>query len=444
VKKILIIGIMLSLCAILFASEEGEENLGPILDNEIDVEIYPDASWEALVNMPIGKCGCYIGYQTSVADEANYIHVFGGNPAPGTEHMVYDITAGTWSTAASTLPAQKRYGATVTSGNFIYLIAGYGDKTIVIWDIAGDSCWVSPAITTLDNRLCAVLVGDLIYIAGGGNGGWTPGANVEVYDISGDSIYAATSMPGARLGGAFGYIGNDTLIYACGHDGGTYHSNTYMGYINPADPADITWITGDALPGTGRRSVGYGSACDTVLFMAAGQFGSTYTNEAWAYFRNSGWVALPDKPSPVPFMNVNSVAVPSAGNEIWFYCSGGYESGTYYPTFDRYLSDIINYIEENPGGEISNNFNYNLLTPITSDIAKIQFNLPVSGSVVFTVYDFSGREVRMDYYSSIGSGSHTMNWGLNDNNNEQVSAGSYFFRLEAAGNVATGKFVVTR
>jgi hypothetical protein len=89
-------------------------------------------------------------------------------------------------------------------------------------------------------------------------------------------------------------------------------------------------------------------------------------------------------------------------------------------------------------------FNYRMLStnPISNN-AVIQFALPVNGNVNFKVYDITGREVLSQSHGMMNAGVHTLTWNRNDNRGNQVSAGSYFFRLEAAGNVATGKFIVT-
>ncbi len=402
--------------------------------------------WEVLTGMNIAKSGVYIGYQNEYTDLANYIHVFGGNGTGTNEHQVYDIAAGTWSTGSTTLPGAKmRYGSTVTKGNFIYMFAGYGETPIIIWDIAGDSGWISTATiqTSQTNRSAAVLVGDLVYIAGGGNG-WTAGNGVTVYDITGDSTFAATSLPANRLGGALGYLGNDTLIYTCGYDGTTKYNTTWLGYINPADLSDITWAAIADMPGDAQYGGGYGSAYNTttpVLFVAGGNNNSnTQIAGAYAYISGTGWTTLPDKPTA--YFNVAGACIPSEGDQAWFYCAGGYSP--YTTAFERYLSGILLYIEENPGTEIGNVFTYRMLGSIVQDRARIEFNLPVTSNVTFTIYDISGREVRCDNFSNISAGVHTLNWGLIDNNNEQVSAGSYFFHIEAGGNVATGRFVVAR
>ncbi|MBN1150887.1 hypothetical protein JXA84_06690 [candidate division WOR-3 bacterium] len=48
----------------------------------------------------------------------------------------------------------------------------------------------------------------------------------------------------------------------------------------------------------------------------------------------------------------------------------------------------------------------------------------------------------MDNYSNVGAGAHNLVWQGRDRNGDEVSAGTYFFRLEASGNVFSGKIIV--
>jgi len=602
VKKLLVIGIMLSLCVVLFASEDAVDN---ILTRHVNDEVFADGAWEVLTGLNIAKSGVYIGCETS-GGIATYIHTFGGNGGGTNEHQVYDVAAGTWATGASILPgATMRYGSSVTKGNFIYMFAGYGETPIIIWDIAGDSGWISSATipTAQTNRSAAVLVGDLAYIVGGGNG-WTAGNGVTVYDINGDTTFTGTNLPANRLGGALGYLGNDSLIYSCGYDGTSKHNTTWLGYINPADPSDITWTAGDPYPADGQYGGGFGSFVGptaSVLFIAGGNNNSNaQINLAFKYVSGAGWTALPNKPTS--FFNVAGVVAPSDGDSAWFYCAGGYspytaaferyksdylftpstggyswdfedgwqgwthtstsvfpaawdvqasdykpaytcpdagdssmwidsdaagsmtiidtasspafasfpetylkwaysynevtttdsfgvligqwsggvltwtkvaeylvdENGTYdsvdvsgysadsfhvafyyegsydyYAAFDNIGPITVLGVEETPV-EMPQVFNYRMLSsnPIANS-AVIEFALPINGTVNFTVYDVTGRTILVQNHGVLNAGVHSLTWNRNDNSGRQVAAGSYFFRLEAAGNVVTGKFVVT-
>jgi flagellar hook assembly protein FlgD len=62
--------------------------------------------------------------------------------------------------------------------------------------------------------------------------------------------------------------------------------------------------------------------------------------------------------------------------------------------------------------------------------------------VNFSVYDIAGRRVLDSDFSNISAGTHTMVWDRTDNQGREVANGIYFYRVEAAGNVATGKLIL--
>lgn len=83
-----------------------------------------------------------------------------------------------------------------------------------------------------------------------------------------------------------------------------------------------------------------------------------------------------------------------------------------------------------------------ITTNISSDNIILEFTLPINSKVNFTVYDVTGRTVFTENTDQLNSGAHSLTWNRNDYRGQLVAAGSYFFRLEAGGNVATGKFII--
>jgi len=75
---------------------------------------------------------------------------------------------------------------------------------------------------------------------------------------------------------------------------------------------------------------------------------------------------------------------------------------------------------------------------ITSSDITLRYALPTTGNVNFIIFDVTGRTVHSEYFSNVSAGIHTLTWSNN------VAAGSYFYRLEAANNAATGMFVITK
>jgi len=112
--------------------------------------------------------------------------------------------------------------------------------------------------------------------------------------------------------------------------------------------------------------------------------------------------------------------------------------------FELFGNESPGSVEEHPVA-IQTDFRVNLLTPVVMiNNVNIQYTLPVSSKVSFRVFDLSGREIRNDKFGIVSEGIHTLDWNCEDNNNNQVSAGTYFFQLEAGANIATGKLIIVR
>ncbi|KQC11965.1 MAG: hypothetical protein APR63_11915 [Desulfuromonas sp. SDB] len=406
----------------------------------------PDTSyWYSLPNMPRTASGPGVGY---CCQETNtYVHVFGGNPAPNTDHNVYDWDAGTWS-AGPSVPGDFRYGAIASYGHKIYLFGGWQALTSVwVYDCIGDSFYAGGNLVTgcNDGAACVDYDRGLIYIIGGGNG-WTELNCVQVYDPAGDSCFAATTLPTTWMSAAVGYIGNDTLLVAFGRSGTTYTNNYMFGIIDPANPANITWGSTASTGYIGVYRPGFANMANCLWVFGGGS--GSYEVQTVMYETNVGWSQLPDKITPG--QNIGGCAV-TVNDSIYDYdarvipvAAGGYSP--YYDVFEALHTGIIIMlgIQEEPVIENPDVFTYQLLTPNpVSGNVQIQFALPTDSRVSFNVYDISGRTVNTSTFSNMSAGVHTLVWDRTDRSGHQVSAGNYFFRLEAGENTATGKLIVT-
>jgi protocatechuate 3,4-dioxygenase beta subunit len=75
---------------------------------------------------------------------------------------------------------------------------------------------------------------------------------------------------------------------------------------------------------------------------------------------------------------------------------------------------------------------------------RIRFGLPESGRVRVVVYDISGRMIRSLWDGPATTGFHSVSWDARDASGMQVPSGVYFFRVEGAREVRTGKMVYLR
>jgi hypothetical protein len=93
------------------------------------------------------------------------------------------------------------------------------------------------------------------------------------------------------------------------------------------------------------------------------------------------------------------------------------------------------------GGGIA--FEHASPTPARGPV-RLRFALPRATVVRLGIYDAAGRRVRELVSGTEPAGTHDVIWDGKDENGQPVSAGIRFARLEAEGNVLTGKVVTVR
>jgi hypothetical protein len=74
----------------------------------------------------------------------------------------------------------------------------------------------------------------------------------------------------------------------------------------------------------------------------------------------------------------------------------------------------------------------------------ISYKLPVDSNVKLKIYDTLGREVKSLVDSYQGSGNYSLIWDATDDNNNPVSSGVYFYKLEAGEACIQKKMVLVR
>ena len=402
--------------------------------------------WEILTDMPYTSSGPYVGYSMDAASNT-YVHVFGGNPSAQALHYIYDVTNASWS-AGTPLPTGATYGGYCSINNKIYMIGAWTagpDALITIYDADSD-IYTTVALPTgnINDPGIAVKDNNLIYIVGGGPGGWTATTIVNLYDVAGDSFFTnVTQLPAADAKGFAGtaMITGDTIVVAAGYGPSGSEDKVLFGAIDSANPANITWSTGPAYPGgvTYRLS---GDSWEGVGYFTCG---SSALKSTYAYEAGTGWITLPDKPTGA--MNVGFVmaAVDTSlvdDVEGYGFACGGYSP--YMSTFEVLHSGVITGIFEQPD-DVPVAFTSRMISsnPV-ADRAQIEFAMPHKGPVTFSIYDISGRRVLNSKYSSISAGTHTILWSCKDDVGRDVPSGIYFYCLEAAGNVATGKLIIVQ
>ena len=80
----------------------------------------------------------------------------------------------------------------------------------------------------------------------------------------------------------------------------------------------------------------------------------------------------------------------------------------------------------------------NYPNPFSSN-TRFDLKLPERGKVSLDIYDISGRLVRTVVDANLNAGNYRYGWDGKNNNNEKVSNGNYFYRLNVNGKTIKGK-----
>ena len=74
----------------------------------------------------------------------------------------------------------------------------------------------------------------------------------------------------------------------------------------------------------------------------------------------------------------------------------------------------------------------------------IAFSLPLSGRTTLEIYNLKGQKVRQLLNANLLSGGHKAVWDGNNDNNQPVSSGIYFYRVCCADQAFTGKMILAK
>jgi len=310
-----------------------------------------DWQWTELPSMPMRTANNAVCEAEAGGQE--YVFSFGGIDTTKVYSGIhnrcfrYDVTGNSWS-EIDTLPDAPKIasGASYVNGK-IYVIGGYhvsqsgnevSSSKVHIYNPTTNAFEADGALipTPIDDQVQCVYKDSLIFIVTGwSNNGNVP--NVQIYDTYLNQWSAGTSTTNNAFYTAFGASGaiiGDTLYYHGGATGGSFGAKTFMrrGFINPADPTDITWTLMDNAPGT----AGYRSACSTrgSTILWVGGSATSYNYDGIAYdgsggvdpsarvlhFNNDLQMYSDETNQPYGVMDLRGIA--KLANDRWIICGG--------------------------------------------------------------------------------------------------------------------------
>jgi N-acetylneuraminic acid mutarotase len=251
------------------AAHAGKVYVAGGFDTRRDFQIYDVATdrWQVGPKLPLGtdNAGAIAIGETIV--------VFGGEGTPAV--LVYDVAAGTW-TRGPALPSPRFASVVEAIGAEVHLVGGWSfdradNVSLVshdVFDPAAGTYAARAAAPTPRNHATAGVIAGKLYVTGGRAPGHEAedADNVtvtEVYDPATDAWQALAPLPTPRSGGAGVVLGDKLYVL-----GGGLPGNAVTATVERFDPATGAWEHVGDMPeaATGHRAV----AIDGAIYVFAG------------------------------------------------------------------------------------------------------------------------------------------------------------------------------
>jgi len=301
----------------------------------------PEYGWESSTALPGGRWAHATAFSKLCSAETDtaYLYLLSGNDALlalTTSCIRQNLATGAWSPIASIPSARQQIGAAELGGK-IYVPGGYTtvftpSNVLQIYDPATDT-WTTgaPMPLAVGDYAIAPHADSLIYVIGGYDG--IDDVNtVQIYNIRTNTWTTGTPKTGtANSGGRMG-IANNSIVYLGGYSQGTGTTlaESYLGVINPVNPAAIAWSGLPASPmGTATRLAG-GSGMNERIYFTAGDPAGTgtsalMTTAAYNTLTNT-WELGPDKLTGIN--NTSNFTLIIARDSLYMASAGGYNGTT--------------------------------------------------------------------------------------------------------------------
>ena len=269
--------------------------------------------------------------------DTGFVYLISGYDAAFSNTTVntrYNTVTGTYTTLAP-IPQSRGQITPVHVRGKIYVIGGYSGSfspvtTNSIYDIATNT-WTTGATIpqAVGDYAIGVYADTLIYVVGG----YTGSADVnlvQIYNTTTNTWTAGTPKPGTAVaGGRLGISGNN-IVFVGGYSQAlaATQSAAYLGVINPAAPATITWNTLPAYPAgpSGRLAGGVAFENNGLVYFAGGDptgQGTLVLNSVYAYNTTLGaWEIGPNMLTSVS--NISALAGAVHNDSLHLITMGGY------------------------------------------------------------------------------------------------------------------------
>ncbi len=404
------------------------------------------SQWNQKTNLPFAR------YYGGSFTDGNHIIISGGDITGGgmatNDVTTFNIETGTFGSLPD-LTTDLRLHASLKYGNSYRFLGGFRNSSANALDIH-----LKYDISSQQYSNATPLPEGIFYGRGltrrDDNGFYFIGGSNEASDILNKVYYyadannffaEATPLPEGRADGGAAWLDEYKIIYVGGFsinsDSPLQVDSIFIGTINPSDPLDITWSTGESFPGGPRARFQAYSWGPNQVIVVGGSDSESFPafSDAWIYtYSGDGsgsWQQVEDKPTPMTAYQGGSFNV---GNDVMkLVIAGGITSGPALSAIVEVFTDTVSgstgveIIDEIIPSDFQLSQNYpNPFNPSTI----IEYSIPEASFVQLKVYDVLGNEVATLVNEEQSAGTYRA-----DFNGEGLSSGLYIAQL-TTGNYA--------
>ncbi|MFH0733846.1 MAG: Omp28-related outer membrane protein [bacterium] len=396
-------------------------------------------------NIDIPKSLNQIGYTVTVNN--NYLYVIGGdslgNGNGGTDNVYYSKINEDGSLdpfyLQTLLPNNFAYGSSFVYNDFIYLFGnGYNKnyKAKILNSGMLENWQELKSFPLSLVNVKAVLNGNRIYVLGLFTDSISTYVNRTYYsDIQPDGDITdwnyLAGVPNTHIGGEAAI--SDSVIYYIGGKGlllGNYQTTNMVHYakINWSGKFEM-WTRSNFTANTNNHSGLL--TINKTLFLAGGIDSNNIPLDCYQgemNNKNISWFGTYNLPESTEYANM-------VFNNGYLYYLTGYGSNSIY--FAK-IDDSLTAVEENkntPNDFVLYNNYPNPFNPSTI----ISFNIKENSDVSLKVYNILGKEISLLVKGNLQAGRHKYTF-----NGAGLSSGVYFYQINVAGKIKTGKMLMVK
>jgi hypothetical protein len=347
----------------------------------------------------------------------------------------YDPVANTWVSRAPMANRRNWIKGFWTKNNRLYAIGGINEAGTFLtvneeYDPVANT-WITRA--PLPAARAAYLGGvwrdSLIYVMGGIATGGVGQTTVYIYNPFTNTWVTGTPLPRAGDMGDAVIVG-DTIFIAQAYDrpAAVGWPNLVKGYIDPAVPTSITWITGPAHIAV--SPVGGATALGRDVYWLGGFINlTTVTNRWWKYDGTTGTISEMTPLYPVTLArNCYMTARPS---ENALYVVAGDSGGDWAVPNQTYMKYIVSTgIKETEEKMVSERELLKVTNPLKTPVV-------FSNITRLYIYDVTGKTVNV-----INQQNGNLIWDGKDRNGKAITNGVYFLKAQSDNRSIVKKVVI--